>query len=192
MVVLPDGVGQVTRPKNEGLKSQNTVSCFMHMDRLDIAVFVVLGVAALAAYVYFTPAPNVPVPVSTTPTATDSPLEVAAQTPTPVVSLSACASDPQPDACAGSFAYAASTPEKCQTWQNPDACRYFYYAQRAESEKDTLTLQQGLHDCLSINDTAIRASCLQEYAIRIGDPSYCQALEYGRFRQACFDEVSRG
>ncbi len=160
----------------------------MEVDRTDLAVFGALLLVALAAYVYFA---NPLSPPSSPPAA---PSVLASSTPSPTAAvadvLQPCLNSVQADACAGSAAYDAGRLSACQSWPQADACRYFYYVQRAEREKDTLTLQQGTQDCLSINETAIRASCLQEYAVRTGDSSYCEALEYGRFRQACLDEVS--
>lgn len=162
----------------------------MEVDRTDLTVFGGLLLVALFAYIYFAN------PLGPSTPATVSPLAAqASSTPSPTVAvaeiLQPCLDSATPDACAGTAAYDAGRLSDCQSWPQADACRFFYYAQRAEREKDSLTLQQGMQACLSINNTAIRGSCLQEYAIRTGDPAYCQALEYGRFRQACLDEVSR-
>ncbi|MBI2445167.1 hypothetical protein HYV43_02150 [Candidatus Micrarchaeota archaeon] len=159
----------------------------MYVDRTDLAVFALLVLAAFVAYVFYID------PLASAPTALTPTPSFATAAPTAVVSelLLPCLDSAQPDACAGTAAYDASSLSACQDWPLPDACRYFYFSQRAEREKDTLTPQQGMQDCLSINNTAIRASCLQEYAMKTGNPGYCQALEYGMFRQACLDEVSR-
>lgn len=161
----------------------------MELDRTDLAVFAVLLLAAFAAYVFYA-APFAPAPAMPTPDATAEPT----MQPTPAVAdaLLPCLDSSQPDACAGNAAYAAKNADACQTWPRPDACRFFYFAQRAQNEAGSITTQDGLSDCLSINDSGIRAACLQEYAVRTKNPEYCMALEYGRFRQACIDEVSQG
>jgi|GEM_PF-7104117 len=161
----------------------------MEVDRTDLAVFGFLLVSAFAAYAFYAN-PFAIVSATPTPSATTGPTVTPQATAVISEVLAPCMNSPEPDACAGSTAYRASQLSSCSTWPQPDACRYFYYTQKADEKKEMLSVDEGLADCLSLNNTAVRAACLQQYAILTKSPEYCQALEYGRFRQACIDEVS--
>ncbi len=190
----------------------------MHVDRLDIAAFVVLGVSALAAYLYFTQTPSGPMPDSTlndtnaslaqmtNDTAPSSSTVTALNQPCNAINdsngqlacfasrvgadnLSACQDAVEPDACAGAVAFNASRLDACDIWIPPESCRYYYFISRLLKDPRALTQGDAIGSCNTLTDTMLRIYCLERHALEMKNDGICHAIGIDSYRDECMEWV---
>jgi len=188
----------------------------MHVDRLDIAAFVVLGVSALAAYAYFTQPPGFPFADSTmngsnsfakmtndTPSSAavsalnvpcsainDSNGQIACfASRVKVDDLSACQDAAEPDACAGAVAFNASKLDACDAWAVPENCRYYYFISRLLKDPQALTQGDAIGSCNTLSDTMLRIYCLERHALEMKNDGICHAIGIDSYRDECMEWV---